>query len=32
LVTCNNLKSAQEFFGNNWLACELFYDASLEPR
>jgi len=32
LATCNNLKAAQEFFGNNWLACELFYDASLKHR
>lgn len=32
LATCNNLKTAQDFFGNNWLACELFYDASLKLR
>jgi hypothetical protein len=32
LVTCDDLKAAREFFGNNWLACELFYEVSLELR
>ena len=32
LATCNNMEAAQEFFGNNWLACELFYDASSKLR
>ena len=32
LVTCDDLRSAREFFGNNWLAGELFSEALLELR
>ena len=32
LVTCDDLKAAREFFGNNGLAHELFSEAMLELR
>jgi hypothetical protein len=32
LATCKDLKVAQEFFGSNWLAYELFYNASQKLR